>query len=106
MVKKKTAKDRLSRSLHRIRDWCRENRHQSVGDQQRTLRQKLRGHYAYYGVTSNFAALACFYHEVKAIWRKWLSRRSNRAFLDWPAMQRLLMRYPLPQPRIVHRYGT
>ena len=106
VVMKRTANDRLSRALRRVRVWCREHRHWRVKEQHRILVQKVRGHYAYYGVTSNYAALARFWHEVKAIWRTWLSRRSNKGFLDWPQMHRLLERYPLPEPRIVHRYGT
>ena len=70
------------------------------------LVKKLDGHYAYYGITSNYNAIARVWHEVKAIWRKWLSRRSRKAFLSWDAMHRLLERFPLPTPRIVHRYGT
>lgn len=106
VVMKRTADDRLSRALRRVRVWCREHRHWRVKEQHRILAQKVRGHYAYYGVTSNYVALKRFWHEVKAIWRTWLSRRSNKAFLDWPQMHRLLERYPLPEPRIVHRYGT
>jgi group II intron reverse transcriptase/maturase len=106
IVKWRTAKDRLSRSLHRIRDWCRTNRHRSVAEQQRTLGQKVRGHYAYFGITSNYKALARFYREVLKAWKRWLSRRSQKAYLDWPTMHRLLKRHPLPRPRIVHRYGT
>jgi len=106
VVKKRTAKDRFSRTLRRFRDWCREHRHWKIKEQHRALARKLSGHYAYYGVTSNYGALARLHHEVKAIWKKWLSRRSQKAFIDWPAMHRLLERFPLPPPRIVHRYVT
>jgi group II intron reverse transcriptase/maturase len=106
VVKKRTAKDRFSRTLRRIAEWCRKHRHDDVKEQHHVLAQKLNGHYAYFGVTSNYAALARLAHEVKAIWRKWLSRRSQRSLVDWPTMHRLLERYPLPPPRIVHRYGT
>jgi group II intron reverse transcriptase/maturase len=106
VVKKRTAKDRFSRTLRRFTDWCREHRHWRLEEQHRALARKLTGHYAYYGVTSNYDALARLHHEVKAIWRKWLSRRSQKAFIDWPAMHRLLERFPLPPPRIVHRYAT
>lgn len=106
VVKKRTAKDRFSRTLRRIAEWCRKHRHDDVETQQRALARKLNGHYAYFGVTSNYAALARLQHEVKAIWRKWLSRRSQKGFLNWNAMHRLLERFPLPPPRIVHRYGT
>ena len=105
-AKKRTAKDRFSRTLRRINEWCRTHRHDDVEVQHRALVRKLKGHYAYFGVTSNYAALARLWYEVKAIWRKWLSRRSQKGFLDWKAMHRLLKRYPLPAPRIVHRYRT
>ena len=106
VVKKRTAKDRFSRTLRRIGDWCRKHRHDDVETQRRALAQKLNGHYAYFGVTSNYAALARLFHETQAIWRKWLSRRSQKGLVNWDAMHRLLERHPLPLPRIVHRYGT
>jgi RNA-directed DNA polymerase len=106
VVKKRTAKDRFSRTLRRIAEWCRRHRHDDVEAQQRALARMLNGHYAYFGVTSNYAALARLHHEVKSIWRKWLSRRSQKAALNWNAMFVLLKRFPLPPPRIVHRYGT
>lgn len=106
VVKKRTAKDRLSRTLRRIRDWCRKHRHEDVEGQHRALVRQLNGHYAYFGVTSNYASLARLWHEAKAIWRKWLSCRSQKGFVSWQAMHRLLERHPLPPPRIVHRYGT
>ena len=106
VVKKRTARDRFSRTLRHIRSWCRAHRHDDVKEQHRALARKLNGHYAYYGVTSNSDALARLWHEVVLTWRKWLSRRSQKAYLNWVKMTRLLERYPLPPPRIVHRYGT
>jgi group II intron reverse transcriptase/maturase len=105
-VKRKTAKDRFSRTLRRINEWCRVHRHDDVRVQHRSLSAKLNGHYAYFGVTSNFAALARLAYEVKRLWRKWLSRRSQRSIVNWQQMQQLLERFPLPRPRIVHRYAT
>jgi hypothetical protein len=105
-VKKRTAKDRFSRTLRRIREWCRTHRHEDVEVQRRALARKLTGHYAYFGVTSNYEALARLLYEAKAIWRKWLSRRSQNGSLSWKAMHALLERHPLPPPRIAHRYGT
>jgi len=106
IVKRKTAKDRFSRTLRRIGEWCRRYRHLDVEAQRKALAQKLRGHYGYFGITGNYVALARLLNEVEEIWRKWLSRRSQKATLTWMKMQRLLERHPLPAPRIVHRYGT
>jgi hypothetical protein len=86
--------------------WCREHRHTGIATQHRALVRKLRGHYAYFGVTSNYAALSRLLHEVQAIWRKWLGRRSQKGYITWKAMTELLQRYPLPAPRIVHQFGT
>ena len=105
-MRRRTAKDRFRRTLRRIAEWCRTHRHDDVEVQHRALARKLSGHYAYFGVTSNGAALSRLREEVRNVWRKWLSRRSQRAALSWNAMLALLRRYPLPQPRIVHRYGT
>jgi hypothetical protein len=104
VVKKRTAKDRFSRTLRRIAEWCRRHRHDDVETQHRALVRKLSGHYAYFGVTSNYAALARLVHETEAAWRKWLSRRSQTAYVSWERMHRLLERYPLPRPRILHQY--
>lgn len=107
VVQRKTAKSRLSRALRRVRQWCRAHRHDKVADQQRALSRKLRGHYAYYGITGNGKAISAFAYEVVCIWRKWLSRRSHAGRLTWEAFHRLLQRYPLPPARVVHSvYGA
>jgi group II intron reverse transcriptase/maturase len=105
IVKLKTAKDRFTRSLHRLREWCREHRHDSLPSQHRALSRKLNGHYAYFGVTSNKPALNRLWFVVTKVWWLALARRSNQMF-TWKAMLGVLKRYPLPTPRIVHRFGT
>lgn len=105
IVKQRTAKDRFSRALHRLREWCRWHRHDPLKAQHLALVKKLKGHYAYYGITSNYGAISRLYHEVPRVWRTALARRSQRGF-SWLKMNRLLERLPLPPPRIVHQYGT
>ncbi|MBI4318354.1 MAG: RNA-directed DNA polymerase [Chloroflexi bacterium] len=100
VVKRKTAKDRLARAIRRVADWCRDNRHLPIGEQQQTLERKLRGHYGYYGIIGNFQSLSRFAHAVANLWLKWLGQRSRKAHRDWAWFNRLLERYPLPPPRI------
>jgi group II intron reverse transcriptase/maturase len=104
IVKQKTMKDRLARTLRRITEWCREHRHSPLATQHLALKRKLLGHYAYFGITSNFRALTQVWFRVTDIWRRALSRRSHA--VTWKRMHALLQRYPLPEPRIVHQYGT
>lgn len=72
-----------------------------VSEQASVLNQKLRGHYAYYGVTGNIRALELLCDGTKRIWHKWLGRRSNRP-LYWDRMVAILKVFPLARPRIVH----
>jgi RNA-directed DNA polymerase len=100
VVKQKTAADRLRCALKRIANWCRRYRHESVRDQWTALTRKLLGHFGYFGITGNYQALYNFWCRVIGAWRKWLSRRSQRAWISREKMKRLLQRYPLPQPRL------
>jgi group II intron reverse transcriptase/maturase len=102
VVKRKTAKSRLQRALHALSDWCAKNRHQPIGDQHQTLSQKLRGHYAYYGIIGNFHNLQAFLEGARKVWRQWLSRRRRAGHLSWPDFLRLEKRYGLPRARVVH----
>lgn len=104
VVMRKTAKDRFSRALASVVQWCRRHRHQPVKQQWETLSQKLRGHFGYFGIIGNFDAIRNFRTEVILAWQKWLERRSQRAHMTWERMTRLLERYPLPPARILHPY--
>ncbi len=102
VIKQRTAKGRLTRALKRTTQWCRFNRHLPLPEQRLALVRKLQGHYAYYGISGNSAALGHFYEEVCNIWWKWLKRRSRAAHRSWEWFRSLLERLPLPRPRAVH----
>ena len=102
IVIRKTAKDRFQRALKRIVDWCKRHRHESIREQQKAIARRLRGHFEYFGITNNSKALVRFRYEVVLAWRKWLSRRSQKARLNWKKMNALLARYPLPPARVTH----
>lgn len=104
VVKRKTMRSRMTRSLRRIAEYCRAHRHDPVSEQRDVLARKLNGHYSYYGVTFNFPSLASFYRDVARIWHKWLSRRSHKAYIGWDRMNEILAWWKLPPPRIVHPY--
>ena len=66
------------------------------------LCQKLKGHYSYYGLTGNFLCLKIVWESSKKLWKKWLGRRSRNNRMNWDIFNRLLKRFPLPKPRVVH----
>ena len=103
----RTRRARLHRAIHRAAEWCRRHRHDPVKEQRATLSRKLAGHYNYFGVNGNLAALRCLYFQVVRTWRKWLDRRSQNARMNWGRFNELLLANPLPQPRItVQIWGT
>jgi group II intron reverse transcriptase/maturase len=105
VVKRSTARDRLSRALARANEWCCKNRHRPVREQWQVLSQKLRGHFGYFGITGNSIGIGRFFEGIKHLWRKWLDRRSHRSRMNWERMIRLLERYPLPSPYIRNPYA-
>lgn len=103
----KTRSARLRRSIQAVADWCRRNRHLPVRVQHAALARRVRGHLNYFGVSGNIRSLVLFVNEVKYLWLKWLRRRSNRTRLTWETFKPLLVRFPLPSPRITVRiWGT
>ena len=104
VVRQVTAKNRYARALAAVTDWCRKSRHLSIPEQHAHLAAKMRGHYAYYGISGNSRRLTWYAYQVARIWKKWLSRRGSR--LPWSRFKDLLKRHPLPAARIVHRYST
>lgn len=102
----KTMKKRLKRGLKEAGRWCKTHRHDPVGQQQETLNAKLRGHYQYYGRSSNFRSLWGFHREVCRLWHKWLGRRSRGAPMPWATFQNLLSRHPLLKPCITHTWAS
>jgi RNA-directed DNA polymerase len=101
-VKRKTARDRFRRSLRAVTEWCREHRHLPLAEQWVALTAKLRGHFAYYGITGNTRSLGSFRYHVRRAWHKWLSRRSDKARIPWERLGGLERRYPLPPARLGH----
>jgi RNA-directed DNA polymerase len=104
VVRQVTAKSRLARALKNVTDWCRTHRHKPIREQQAYLSAAMRGHFAYYGITGNMRCLNRFAHQVKCIWRKWLSRRDRQSDFSWGRFGELLKRHPLPPPKIFHQY--
>lgn len=106
VIRRRTAKDRFSRSKQAFNEHCRKTRHLTIRDQHRMLSAKLRGHYAYFGISGNGVSLGALWNEVRRVWRKWLNRRSQRRTMTWKRFLALIGRHPLPPPRILHRYAT
>jgi group II intron reverse transcriptase/maturase len=104
VVKRRTIRTRLRRALSRFTQWCKFNRHVPVKEQWETLSRKLRGYYQYYGIRGNYDCIHWVYYTLCRVWRRWLSRRSQKGRITWATFQKILTRFPLPKPRIVQKW--
>ena len=87
--------------LAAFKKWIKENRCQlDVAQLWAKTRQKLLGHYRYYGVTDNSKRVEEYRHRVEGMLFKWLNRRSQKKSMGWEDFRQYLKRYPLPAPRI------
>lgn len=102
VIKRKTARDRFSRSLKRLNQWIRRVRHQPIAEQHKVLCSKVRGHIQYYGIIGNSEATSRYVYCVRRCWKKWLGRRSYASRRTWDWFNILSKRFLLPVPRTIH----
>ena len=104
IVGRKTDSKRLKRAISTISAWCKRNRHTPMKEQWETLKAKMTGHYAYYGISLNYRSISEFYELVQREWKKWLGRRGGKGYWNWEYFSAYLKEWPLPKPRIMHSY--
>ncbi len=103
VIKRKTMKNRLRRTLRAIWVWCRDNRNLKLEQQHRILRSKINGHNQYYGIRCNCEMLKIVYDGALHAWQYWLSQRSHKSHIPWDKFKaKILNRFPLPTPRVIH----
>ncbi len=106
IVTMKTSKKKFRAAIAGIKNWIRQE-HCKLGTAGILikLRQKLQGHWNYYGVCGNYDMLNKYYHQVKEIVLKWLNRRSQRKSCNWAGYDKMLKHFRIPSPRII-AYGN
>jgi RNA-directed DNA polymerase len=102
IVGRKTSRKKFRKKCQELNAWLREIRNaRPAKEWWGILRQKLTGHYRYYGISGNMRSLKRFYGATLRMARKWLNRRSQRRIYYWKRFLAYLTRFPLPQPRIM-----
>ena len=98
LLKLKTQAEKLRASIHEFKLWIKQNRSRyRTQVLWKKTAEKLRGHYAYYGVVFNSKVTSFYYFSTKLLF-KWLNRRSQKKSMDWPKFLRRLRHHPLPKP--------
>ena len=107
MVGRQTSGKKFRKKCRELNEWLKAVRNRCpVKEWWPVLRAKLQGHYQYYGISGNTRKLRVFYRLVVHLAWKWLNRRSQRCSFTWEQFWTYLNRYPLPEPRIVHKLYT
>jgi group II intron reverse transcriptase/maturase len=105
MVHRRTAAERLRAKLQEVKAEVRQRRHAPVPEVGEWLGAVVRGHCQYYGIIGNSKAINRFRDEVSRLWHQALSRRSQKGWVKWERMQRLLQRW-LPPAHIAHTHSS
>ena len=102
-MKRRTSGKKFRMKIAAFKKWIRGVRcRKGIAEVWAIARQKLLGHYRYYGVTDNFKRIQEFRCRVEEMLFKWLNRRSQKRSMSWKEFHSYLRRYQLPAPRIYY----
>lgn len=99
-VKRKTSRKKFKAKLAKMKEWIKGSRTTLVWELVDKLREKLLGHYQYYGITDNIRMLGNYQYEVNRLLYKWLNRRSQRKSFTWEKFNLFLRKCNFPRPKI------
>ena len=100
-MKRVTARKQFRAKLAAFQQWLKDHRAKmKTRDLWQAACAKLRGHYAYYGVTDNSPGIMRFAFQTRRLLMKWLNRRGGKRRLTWEKFAMMERRYPLPRPRV------
>lgn len=99
LIKVRTEKKRRRNALKEMNTYLKKTRSRmKIKDIWQVLESKLRGHYNYYGVSSNSYEIQNFYYKTVLLTYKWMNRRSQKRSFNWDSFNKYLNKYPLPKP--------
>ena len=102
LITMRTCKKKFRAAIASIQSWIKKERCKlGTAGILIKLRQKLQGHWNYYGVRGNYEKLSQYYHQVTERVLKWLNRRSQRKSCNWAGFDKMLKHFRVPRPRII-----
>ena len=102
-VKRTTSRKKLKAKRAIVKKWLGENMHTPIKTLIDKLNRKLKGHYSYYGIPGNYAAMGSFRWYTMCRLRATLNRRGASKDISYEVFNRILATHPIILPRIVHR---
>ncbi len=103
LLKVRTNAKRKSKALKEMNLWLKKIRNKIKLKQiWEKLISKLRGHYNYYGISSNSKSIKDYYYQTTKLVFKWMNRRSQKRSFNWDSFSQYNKLYPLPKPALVY----
>ncbi len=100
-MRRKAIGKRLRATLRKIRERLLKDRHWSIREQGRWLRQVVRGWLQYHAIPDNWARLRTFHNVVNRHWLRALRRRSQRSRMTWERFRRVCAHW-IPRLKVLH----
>lgn len=96
-----TIKKRLRTKLKALKTELRARMHDPVIEVGKWLKTVVNGHFRYFGVPGNYGAMSVFRYSVIRMWKRILSRRSQKGRMTWDTMNLLIKKW-IPNPQMHH----
>jgi RNA-directed DNA polymerase len=105
ILKRKTSKKKFAKSMSKITEWIKDNRHKKLKKLIEAINVRLRGHYNFYGITFNSRGNYKYFCEVSKLLFKWINRRGGKRKWNWERYNMLIKQWIiLLKPRIYHKF--
>lgn len=96
----KTSKKKLKKKKEDVKKWLKEHMHDPVITVGETIKRKIIGHYAYYGINGNYQELLKYYEYIKHTWFHVLRKRGQKNPIKYLDYLRIWNYLEIPKPRI------
>lgn len=96
----KTNKKKLKQKFEIAKKWMHDNMHGPILEVGLSIRKKIIGHYAYYGINGNYSSLVKYYKYIKYTWYHTLRKRGQKNKIKYIDFLRIWNYLEIPTPRI------
>lgn len=96
----KTSKKKMKQKKENVKKWLHDKMHESIAIVGESLKRKVLGHYAYYGINGNYKALVLYYKYIKYTWYRVLRKRGQKNKIKYLDYLRIWQWIRIPEPRV------
>lgn len=96
----KTNKKKLKQKFEVAKKWMHDKMHEPMLEVGLSIRKKIIGHYAYYGINGNYSSLLKYYKYLKYTWYYTLRKRGQKNKIKYLDYLRIWNYLDIPTPKI------